>query len=85
MARYSYPEDFEGTFWAVIGGDYYVSTFVSDINGDGSPKSPCLTVGKAFEFAIEGEKVIIGPDEYASSGQEWRISGLNSRNTLSSD
>ncbi|PTB91857.1 hypothetical protein C9994_14850, partial [Marivirga lumbricoides] len=64
MAKYSYPEDFEGTFWSVIDGDYYVSTFGNDISGDGSPLKPYLTVGKAFEFALDGEKVIVGPDEY---------------------
>ncbi|MEM9259374.1 MAG: hypothetical protein AAGA62_06975, partial [Bacteroidota bacterium] len=61
MARFSYPEDFEGTFWTIIDGDYYVSTFGSDINGNGSPKSPFLTVGKAFELTLDGEKVVVGP------------------------
>ena len=64
MAQFSYPEDFEGTFWTIIDGDYYVSTFGSDVNGDGSPKNPFLTVGKAFELTVDGEKVVVGPDEY---------------------
>lgn len=64
MAKYSYPVDFESTFWTIIDGDYYVSTIGNDITGDGSPKKPFLTIAKAFEFALDGEKVVIGPDEY---------------------
>ncbi|TRX47102.1 hypothetical protein FNH22_30555 [Fulvivirga sp. M361] len=63
---YSYPVDFEGTFWTIIDGDYYVSTIGNDVTGDGSPKNPFLTVAKAFDLALDGEKVVIGPDEYLS-------------------
>lgn len=66
MPQYTYPEDFEGTFWTVVDGAYYVSTVGNDISGDGSPRSPFLTVEKAFDLALDGEKIVIGPDEYVS-------------------
>lgn len=66
MPQYTYPEDFEGTFWTVVDGAYYVSTVGNDISGDGSPKHPFLTVEKAFDLALDGEKIVIGPDEYVS-------------------
>ncbi|MEL7148812.1 MAG: hypothetical protein AAFO69_20730, partial [Bacteroidota bacterium] len=62
--------DFDGTFWTVKTGDFYVSTVGSDVNGDGSPQNPFLTVKKAFESAVNGEKIIIGPDQYVVSGEE---------------
>ncbi len=40
---FTYPEDFEGTFWTVIDADYYVSTIGNDITGDGHPQNPFLT------------------------------------------
>ncbi|MEO1052887.1 MAG: hypothetical protein AAFX87_19790 [Bacteroidota bacterium] len=66
MATYSYPEDFEGTFWTVVDGDFYVSTIGSDTNGNGSPASPYLTIDKALELAGDKDKIVIGPDEYVT-------------------
>ncbi|MEM9686166.1 MAG: hypothetical protein AAF934_04515, partial [Bacteroidota bacterium] len=64
MPSYNYPADFEGTFWTIVDGDYYVSTIGNDISGDGSPQNPFLTVRRAFELAETNEKIVIGPDEY---------------------
>lgn len=64
MAKYTYPQDFQNTFWTVLDGDFYVSTLGNDITGDGSPLRPYFTVNKAMELANNGEKVVIGPDEY---------------------
>lgn len=66
MPQYTYPDDFEGTFWTVVDGAYYVSTVGNDITGNGSPRNPFLTVEKAFSLALDGEKIVIGPDEYVS-------------------
>lgn len=70
MAKYTHPADFVDTFWTVFDGDFYVSTLGSDVIGDGSPQNPFLTINKAFEFATDGEKVIIGPDEYVEQETE---------------
>lgn len=63
MAKYQYPQDFEGTFWTIIDGDYYVSTFGSDEGGLGSPQEPYATINKAMEVAKKGDKIISGPIE----------------------
>lgn len=63
MPQYS-QQDFDGTFWTVFDGDYYVSTTGNDLSGTGHPSNPFLTVSKAFELATNGEKIIIGPFEY---------------------
>ncbi|MGB3465499.1 MAG: hypothetical protein WBA74_09515 [Cyclobacteriaceae bacterium] len=57
---------FENTIWTIKDGDWYVSTTGSDIEpiGDGSPLKPFLTVKKAFEKASNGDKIIVGPDQY---------------------
>ncbi|MEP3387060.1 MAG: hypothetical protein ABJO02_02675, partial [Reichenbachiella sp.] len=78
MAKYTYPEDFEGSFWTVIDGDYYVSTIGNDITGDGSPLLPYLTVNKAMELANDGEKVVIGPDEYIQVDQSGALQSSGS-------
>lgn len=58
------PSEFIGTQWTVTDGDYYVSTLGNDLTGDGSPDNPFLTVSKAFELSQDGDKVVIGPNEY---------------------
>lgn len=61
----SYPDSaFEGTFWTIKDGDFYVSTTGNDITGTGSPINPLLTVAKAFELATDTQKIVIGPNEY---------------------
>ncbi|MFY0598324.1 MAG: tail fiber domain-containing protein [Cyclobacteriaceae bacterium] len=57
---------FNGTTWTVTDGDWYVSTFGSDVtpDGDGSPQKPFLTIARAFQDAGDGEKIIIGPNQY---------------------
>ncbi|PTB96791.1 hypothetical protein C9994_05865 [Marivirga lumbricoides] len=64
MAKYTYPTAYEGTFWSVLDGDYYVSTLGSDITGDGSPKKPFLSIKRAMELATDEEKIVIGPNEF---------------------
>ncbi|MEP0367420.1 MAG: hypothetical protein ABJN36_12410 [Cyclobacteriaceae bacterium] len=66
MAKYSYDPHFEGTFWTVFDGDFYVSTIGSDVTGDGSPKKPFLTVKRAFDLALNNEKIVVGPDQYVT-------------------
>ncbi len=61
---------FIGTFWTIIDGDHYVSTLGSDIDGDGSPKNPYLTINRALGVAMENDKVVIGPNEYIVGGGE---------------
>ncbi|MEP0367421.1 MAG: tail fiber domain-containing protein [Cyclobacteriaceae bacterium] len=56
--------DFDGTFWTIQDGNYYVSTIGSDVTGDGSPQNPYLTVSRAFEDSADGDKIIIGPNQY---------------------
>lgn len=53
-----------GTFWTIDDGDFYVSTIGNDISGDGSPQNPYLTIAKAFDEASNGDKIVIGPNEY---------------------
>lgn len=72
--KFEYPTDFEGTFWTTIDGDYYVSTIGSDINGDGTPQKPYLTIRKAMDFAEDGEKVVIGPEEYVTETETTQVS-----------
>lgn len=67
MPQYS-TQDFQGTFWTITDGDYYVSTIGNDITGNGSPKNPFLTIAKAFEIAEIGHKIVIGPNEYVVYG-----------------
>lgn len=63
MPQYS-QQDFNGTFWTVFDGDYYVSTSGNDISGTGHPANPFLTVAKAFQTATDSDKIVIGPFEY---------------------
>lgn len=66
MPQYIYPDDFNGTSWTIVDGSYYVSTNGSDVHGTGSPQSPFLTLDKAIDVAEDGEKIIVGPDEYVT-------------------
>lgn len=75
MPQYNYPADFNNTFWTVIDADYYVSSNGNDVSGDGSPKNPFLTVEKAMEVATDGEKIIVGPNQYATYSSDQSASG----------
>lgn len=57
-------EQFQGTRWATLSGDLYVSNIGDDTSGDGSPRTPFKTISKAVLSAIGDSVIVVGPGFY---------------------
>ncbi len=64
MATFSYPIDFEGTYWLILDGDIYVSSIGDDTVGTGSPQEPYATIQHAVNQAASGQKIVVGTGTY---------------------